>query len=315
VQHVVYLSHGGPKYYDQTRFSVLSLLDILIREDRSDVRIVIFTDRPSESPVHESVSSVYVAPEDLVRFRGPLDYVHRVKLEVLRRAEAEIGLPFIYVDCDSRWLKIPDQQFAILADSRQQTADSIVRPTIYMHKAEGQISPTFHPQYSTLLHRKRRKLIEWKLSEAGPWHMWNSGTFGVPVGASGLFDKALAITDDFLLDVGYRIYVEQLALSLTACSQFRVEPFDDCLAHYWSHGSELPVVLQRFFRGLVPGLSIAQQARLAGQFQINDSELREIQSAPANRFRRWRAKIRNSFYKRGIDIRAFFLRRRRDVSV
>ncbi len=34
--NVVYLSHGGRKYYDQTRFSVLTLLQLLLQQQRSE---------------------------------------------------------------------------------------------------------------------------------------------------------------------------------------------------------------------------------------------------------------------------------------
>lgn len=302
MKQIVYLSHGAQKYHDQTRYSVLTLLDLLTKQGRHDIKITIFTDRPTESPDHELVSSIYLAPDDLARFRGPLDYVHRIKLEVLRRAEAELGLPFIYVDGDTRWQKIPDEQFAFLADGR---------PVAYMHKLEGMVSANFFPQYWGLLRKKKEKLVEWNLLEEGPWPMWNSGTLGVPATASGIFDRALAITDDLLLDVGYRTCVEQIALSLLAGSQFQVNPFDDCLVHYWSYSFELPTVLQRFLQDLPPGLSITQQAERAGAFQISESELKAIQSASRHRFFLWRAKMQNSFYKRGIDVRAFWLRRRR----
>ena len=135
---IVYLSHGGQKFYDQTRFSVLTLLDLLLKQGRDDYRIVIYTDRPEQSPAHDSIQSVRVSSAELKKFRGPLEFIHRIKLEVLRRAEADIGLPFIFVDCDTRWLKIPDEQFDLLADGGRQQSGAA--PVFYMHKFEGIMS-------------------------------------------------------------------------------------------------------------------------------------------------------------------------------
>lgn len=305
--HVVYLSHGGSKYYSQTRFSVLTLLDLLIKENRSDIKIVIFTDRISESPVHPLVSSVYISPRDLVRFRGPLEYVHRIKLEVLRRAENEIGTPFIYVDCDTRWLAIPERQFEVL---ERETGSGGLRQMAYMHKLEGEISATFFSAYWRILNKQRDKLAEWGLSKEGPWYMWNSGTFGVPISDNGLFDRALEITDHLLpLPRNTRNCVEQLALSLVACADYQVAPFDDCLTHYWAYGSELPVILDQFFDKLEPGLPVAEQARLAAQFQINEQDLKRIQGALQNRLLRFWKKLVISSHKRKIDLLAYLLRR------
>lgn len=306
---IVYLSHGGQKYYDQTRFSVLTLLDLLLKRQRNDVGIVIYTDRPEQSPVHDLVHSVRVAAGELRRFRGPLEFIHRIKLEVLRRAEAEIGLPFIYVDCDTRWLKIPDEPFKLLMDGSRQGNGAA--PVFYMHKFEGTLAANFYPNYLRLLHGKKNRLIEWKLRAEPPWTMWNSGTLGVPSGAQGLFDEVLSITDDLLLDVRQRIFIEQLALSLVASSRFQVMPFDDCLDHYWNRGAEVPIVLRRFFDSLPPDLSIDELAARCTQFPLERSMLEKLQSLRSSRFRRWRAKVRNSLHKRKIDFKAFWLRRRR----
>jgi hypothetical protein len=304
--NIVYLSHGGPKYYDQTRFSALTLLDLLLKEQRNDIRIVVFTDRPQETPAHDLIHSIHVSSEKMKRFRGPLDYVHRIKLEVLRRAEGEIGLPFIYVDCDTRWLKIPDAQLTYLADSGRRTGDA--RPPCYMYENDGTISPDFFPQYFRLLQKKRNRLIEWGVQAAPPWPMWNSGTVGVPSGAAGFFDKALEINDELLLEVRCRNWIEQLALALVAAGSFDVKPFDDCLAHYWGFSYELPVLLHRFFAGLPSGLSTEKMAEQCALFPLNEADLRQIQRARANRFKIWRAKMRNSLYKRKIDLKAWRLR-------
>ena len=303
---IVYLSHGGPKYHDQTRYSVLTLLALLLEQSRNNFRIVVYTDQPGQLPAHDLVRAVRVNPEQFAALRGPLDYVHRIKLGVLRRALGELGAPLIYVDSDTRWLRIPDEPFAALSGS-------VTPPACYLYKVEGSISASFFPQYFHLLREKRRKLMEWRLPHDSPWTMWNSGTIGIPSRSEGFMDQVLRVNDALLPHVGLRNCVEQLALSLVTASRFEVRPFDEYLEHWWSYGSELPIFLRRFFDPLPPGLPVAEQAARAARFFIIESDLRAIQRRPANRFARCRAKVRNSFYKRRIDLMAFALRRRTAV--
>jgi hypothetical protein len=300
---LLYLSHGGQKYHDQTRYSVLTLLARLLEQNRNDFRIVVYTDQPGQLPAHDLVQAVRLNPEQFVALRGPLDYVHRIKLGVLLRALGELGAPLIYVDSDTRWLRIPDEPFGALSGSTTP-------PACYLYKVEGSISASFFPQYFHLLREKRRKLMEWRLPHDPPWTMWNSGAIGIPSRSEGFMDEVLRVNDALLLHVGFRNCVEQLALSLVTASRFEVRPFDGYLEHWWSYGSELPIFLRRFFDPLPPGLPVVEQAARAAQFCIVESDLRAIQSRPANRFARWRAKVWNSFYKRKIDLLAYALRRR-----
>jgi hypothetical protein len=305
---ILYLSHGGQKYHDQTRYSVLTLLAQLIEHERNDFRIAVYTDRPDDLPAHDLIRPVPVRPEDLAAWRGPLDYVHRIKLCLLRRALSEHGAPLIYVDSDTRWLQIPDAPFAALSgDASPNPASS----PCYLYKIEGTISPTCFPQYFHLLRSSRSQLDAWRVPRDPPWTMWNSGTVAIPGGGAGFIDDALRIADALLPHVGYRNCVEQLALSLAASGRFEVRPFDAYMEHWWSYGSELPAYLRRrFFDALPPGLPVPEQAARAARFSIIESDLRAIQRRPTNRVVRWCAKVRASFYKRRIDLLALSLRRR-----
>jgi hypothetical protein len=325
---ILYLSHGGQKYHDQTRYSVLTLLALLLAQNRNDVRIVVYTDRPDQLPAHDLVQAVRVSSADFAAWRGPLDYVHRIKLGILQRALGELGAPLIYVDSDTRWLQIPVAPFAALSGDSQPGSAGVppassfnegrlngrdpgaTPPPCYLYRIEGAISPDFFPQYFHLLRKNRRRLTAWRLPPDPPWTMWNSGTVGIPSRSAGFIEDVLQANDALLPHVGFRNCVEQLALSLVAASRFDVRPFDAYLEHWWSYGSELPVYLRRFFDLLPPSLPVAEQAARAAQFRIVEDELRAIQRRPASRVVRWCAKVRNSFYKRKIDLVAFSLRRR-----
>lgn len=309
---IVYLSHGGRKYHDQTRYSALTLLALLIGHNRNDIGIVVYTDEPDEVPRHDLVRAIPLTARELAAWRGPLDYVHRIKLSVLNRALGDFGAPLIYVDSDTRWLQIPDAHFATLGTLREDGRGDRMGapPPCYLYKIEGTISPTCFPQYFHLLRNSRRRLDAWRLPCSPPWTMWNSGAVGIPGRNAHFIDDVLRVSDGLLPHVKFRNCVEQLALSLVAASRFDVRPFDACLEHWWSYGMELPIYLRRFFDLLPPGLPVAEQAARAAQFPVIEADLHAIQRRPANRFARWRAKVRNSFYKRRIDLIALALRRR-----
>lgn len=304
---IVYLAHGDRKFHDQTRYSVLTLLAQLLEHDRNDFRVVVYTDRADELPLHDLVRAVAVSPAEFAALRGPLDYVHRVKLGILRRAVCELGDPLIYVDSDTRWRQLPDAPFDALS-----AAPAAGPAPCYLYKVEGTISARLFPQYLRLLQRQSCRLAMRGIREVPPWTMWNSGTVGIPRHGGDFIDEVLRVNDELLPYTGFRNCVEQLALSLVAAARFDVRCFDAYLEHWWSYGSELPVVLGRFFDALPPGLTVGQEAARAAGFRIDECELRAIQARPANRFARWRDKMHRSLYKRRIDLRAAALRRRAD---
>lgn len=112
---VVYLCHGSQKFFDQTIYSAMTLLDLVVKQSRSDYRIHIYTDRADAFPRHEAIRVMKLSNQEIETHKGPLEYVHRVKLAVLKRAVAgdEHAL-YIYVDCDTRWQKLPDSAFSLL---------------------------------------------------------------------------------------------------------------------------------------------------------------------------------------------------------
>lgn len=305
-KNIVYLVHGGNKFYDQARLSILTLLDPLFKQGREDYQIVVYCDKPHLLPQHEFVRSRPVTPEQLQRWRGPLDFVHRIKLEMLRDAASRFQDPFIFVDCDTRWLRLPDAEFEALS----APAAAGQKPAFFMHMNDGEISATFYPHYFRHLNRHAAmQLAPWHI-KPGPWQMWNSGVIGVAPSIAGtFFDDALAISDLLHLYLRPRIFTEQCAFALLAATRFDVRPFDHCLHHYWDYSFEAPTYLDSIFAGLDPALSLEQQADYCGRFKWDESKLRAIRSLRSTRFRRWIAKVRNSLNKRRIDVKAAQLRR------
>ena len=300
---IVYIVHGSERFHDQARFSILTFLDLMLKAGRSDIQCVVFTDRPELAPSHPLVLAVPITHDQAQAWRGPLDFVHRVKLEVMRRAVRQFGAPIVYLDTDTRWVNLPD---AKLLKLHQPGKDS----RLCLHTSEGLLSPQLHHRYFVSLTSDpavRKILSSWKLQTSPPWAMWNAGAIGVPVGAEDFFEQALKLCDQLLLRLRPRTYVEQLAVSLLAARDFTVEAIDDCIHHYWGVSAEFEPVARRFLSE-IQALPTEQQAGRAGEFPWNEKSLRGHQHAPIHRWKTRLAKMRNSVQKRRMDLKALLLR-------
>ena len=302
---IVCLVYGSGRYHDQARFSVLTFLDLMLKAQRSDIDCVVYSDRRELVPAHPLVQTMPLSTEQLKAWRGPLDFVHRVKLEMLRHAIRHFGAPLLFVDTDTRWLKVPDAQFMELGRPPQ---DSSQKPTLYLHVKEGVLSPRFHPRYFQSLQpgRAARKILPSWEGEA-TWEMWNAGAIGIPVGAENFLEETLELCDKLLLYLRPRIYVEQLSLSLLGTRKFAVKPIDDCIHHYWGVSAEFEQVLRDILPGM-QALPLEQQAGRAGALIWDEASLRGSQFMPAHRLKMRLAKMRSSIHKRSMDLKALYLR-------
>lgn len=300
--HIVYLSHGGKKYYDQTRFSVLTLLHLLIEQNRTDVRIAVYTDDPSTVPEHEFVTCMPLTRAQLSAYRGPLDYVHRIKLMVLRDAARHFGSALLYVDCDTRWLALPDDIFAQLQQGGRGC----------MHVQEGRFDANFFSTYMAAIERFAPQLRALGVRNLrSDLMMWNAGAIGAPAGSESFFAKVLEVNDFLLERVKPRNWVEQLAVSLVAESEFEMIALGDRLHHYWNFSCEAPIYLARIFDEMGSGRSVESQAQYCAQLDWSLAELKALQAAPEHKRRRRFNKWRNSIAKRKIDLRVMIARLRK----
>lgn len=312
--HILYVMHGSQKYVDQLWFSCLTLLDLLARTDRDDVRVVIYTDQPERCPVHPRMQILRFSATDLARWRGPLDFVHRVKIEILRRALRDLGAPLIYVDLDTRWLRLPD---AAMADLAAMSPPGQQRPSMYMHVLEGALSSKVHPRYFSAMRSKRA--VQSILSERGiptlpPWPMWNAGAIGLRAGMETFLDDALALCDELLLWLRPYAYVEQLSLSLLANQRFEVKTLDDCVHHYWGVSAEFAPVARNLLTQLEAVSPLEERARACAAYSWDENALRASQREPQQRWAKRLAKMRASVRKRQLDLKALWLRSLRSAS-
>ena len=297
LSHVVYLSHGSQKFYDQTMFSVMTLLWLLIQNQRQDIRIVVYTDRAEKAPTHPLVQVIEIDRPTLQSYRGRFDYVHRIKHCVLLRASQELPGPLLYVDCDTRWLALPDQALNIL-----KADQGSMQPHCCMHEIDGAFSPTHFPDYHRYVTECADELHAQGIHHPERLLNWNAGAIGLPLGQTAFFEDALRLSDFLFTRVKPRNWVEQLAWSMVGCERYQMFALGDCLHHYWGYSYEAPIYLRRFFESLPGGLSVAQLAQACAEHPWSKEALIEIQRQPKHVWiRRW-LKFRNSIKKRRTEI-------------
>lgn len=302
---IVYLAHGSHRFYDQARYSITSLIDLLEENGRDDYEIVVYTDNSTFLPPHPYLRMVEVSSNTLHGWRGPLEYVHRIKIETLRHLHRDIGLPFVYVDCDTRWLGLPDEAFTALHAPRTDGE----RPAFYMHVEEKAIGNATHPSLARLLAGAGATLRAHGLDSDRTWTMWNSGVIGASVGAESYFDDALWLNDALLPWARSRTVVEQLSFSMLAAQRFELRPFDRWLQHYWPANDNITQALAHLYARLPAGTTFDALLRLhraTPWSEIETNGLGAVVVVP-EWTRSWR-KLRRSLNKRRIDLKALRLR-------
>ena len=294
--HIVYLSHGSQKFYDQTMFSCMTLLWLLISQGRTDIQMVIYTDRADKAPHHPLIKTIEIDPATLKSYRGRFDYVHRIKHCVLLRASQELTGAVLYVDCDTRWLALPDQALNRLTQNHAGHA-----PPCCMHEIDGAFGPHHFPDYHRYLNECINELRAQGISHPEQVLNWNAGAIGLPQGQSAFFEDALRISDFLFTRVKPRNWVEQFAWSLVGCDRYQMFALGDCLHHYWGYSYEAPIYLQRFFASLPQGLSVEALAQTCATHEWDRASLIEIQQQTKHIWiRRW-LKFKNSLRKRRLE--------------
>lgn len=289
---VIYLGHGGSKYIKQTVFSVYTLLHLLLKENTTDVQIFVYTDNVAAMPKHDLVTSIALSKRELADLKGPFAYVHRAKLAVLTQAAQELEGPFIYVDCDTKWIRHPRDAFRNLA-----TASKGGKPLLLMHELETPIDTVSNADYYRRL--KEGYSFQKRLSIKEPWVMWNSGTIGC-YRPGDFFAECVAITDEILATTKRKNWAEQLAVSLLANTRFDIQPFGAYLTHYWRESVQLPITIDAIMKETVHCSSVFEIAEVCATYPI-DGQLKNFKHTLKTRIQKRLFKTRFSFLKRKMQ--------------
>ena len=237
---VVLQAYGRERIVQEARFAIASVQHWALHQP-APYRIVVYTDQPERFA--DLGPHLLTEPMDAARlaaWRGAVDFVHRVKLEVLLDCLARHPGTLFYLDSDTYCERDP---FPLLAQVDGHTA--------LMHLREGRLSERKNGIFRKMhrfVTRTPLPLPDGTVVRISPdAEMWNAGVIGLDARvAVPLLRQALALTD--AMHSRYRKHVtEQLAMSWVLQTSLRILPAEEVVHHYWQSCAELEPVLGDFF--------------------------------------------------------------------
>ena len=220
---IVVQAYGRKDIIDQSIFAVLTVL----RWNTLD-EVWIYTDQAERlTSFFKSIGRVVIVPitpEQIKTWRGQIDFVHRVKLEVLKHASQNLNEPLLYLDGDTVFLQSPESLRSRIGSGHH-----------LMHIEESRLDQARDPLTKKMAKFCRKNVLPLKsgaLRVPSTTSMWNAGVIGLYPQHFGLLDQMIEFTD-----VAYALYqkhvIEQLAVSYFLQSTGGVSPSDDVIHHYW----------------------------------------------------------------------------------
>lgn len=241
--HIVLQAYGQEGILQECLFALLSFTKLHTPAEQQRVSFHIYTDRadwfrqfadcPLDLHFHE------ITPALLTQWRGAINFVHRVKIEVLRDFTQQHTGAVLYLDTD-----------IYFTASIIPVLQRIENGELFMHVAEGKLSDGANPMMEKL-HRffaKQNRFTIAGQEELVPPDtvMWNAGVLGFPSSQAGVLDQVLAFTDT-VHQLFPKHIVEQFSFSYFFAQKATIHNSATRIVHYWIL-SEVKLVLASFFQ-------------------------------------------------------------------
>ena len=225
--YIVYQCYGNEGIFYECAYALMSLSRLYSAAELSNVQIWIYTDKPAwfaqfrDCPLPLHFRALDQAT--IRQWRGAIDFVHRVKIELLKDLCSKVSGNILYTDTDTVFTHKIDNILAGIAEGR-----------LYMHVAEGVVSGQGNPVLKKLngfLHSgtapqdPQRPLYDRE--------MWNAGVLGFSTAQKEILDEVLQFTDSVYPGFPKHI-VEQFAFSVKFQQRGPVKAAAPCLLHYWN---------------------------------------------------------------------------------
>jgi hypothetical protein len=178
------------------------------------------------APLAGRVQARVLSPGEIRAWRGPHDFVHRLKAEMIRDMVRRFpDGKLLYVDADVAFR-------APLA----AVFDRIGPASAVLHVREYDVLT--HPTKQLRRFRRRMRKIIFRGRPVELAHgMWNAGAVGLDAAHFPLVDEWLALVDEVYPQWPYWIH-EQWAISQLLERAGKVSPAEDVAFHYWAQKDE-----------------------------------------------------------------------------
>jgi len=238
---IIYQAYGQAGIRLEAAFSILSAY-AAGGGTLGGARVAVYTDAPAEFRAllgaPPEIEYQAIASAQWQQWRGSIDFVHRVKIEVLRHAAAHYPGRLLYLDTDTLFERPPAEVFGWLAAGPR-----------LMHAAEGTLGRGGYLNRKIGRYLRRHGFVSTCGGPAlGPTTpMYNAGVLGLHPTDAPLLDQVLCLTDEL-----HRFYpkhvMEQLAFSAVLSAAGPVREATPGVFHYWNLKEARPLLAAFFAR-------------------------------------------------------------------
>lgn len=225
--YLVYQCYGNESIFHECAYSLLSLCRHHSVDELKELDVWIYTDKPAwfarlnNCPIRLNFREI--DKETIILWRGAIDFVHRVKIELLKDVLKDKNGNMLYVDTDTVFINRIDTIF-----------QNIELGNLYMHVMEGNMNekgnPVIAKLYDFLIKDPDPKYAHLQLTHTA---MWNAGVLGFNSSYKQILNDVLSFTD-----IQYPHYtkhiIEQFAFSAYFQQAGNVKTAAPSILHYWN---------------------------------------------------------------------------------
>ena len=226
-QFIVMQCYGDESIFYECAYALLSFSRMYGHQSTTLPEIWIYTDKPTwfsrfkgcDLPLRFREFDV----AQLQQWRGTIDFVHRVKIEILLDFTNSHYGDVLYIDTDM-----------VLTHNLQTLWEGIAHGNLYMHLNEGKVADRTNPIFSKLhayLTTTRNTAVVGKQLET--LTMWNAGLLGFSTTKRHLLQEVLTFTDAVYPDFRKHV-VEQFAFSVAFQQAGAVKSGLPYFLHFWN---------------------------------------------------------------------------------
>ncbi len=260
--YIIFQAYGPEYILQECMYALLTFSRVHTATLPDDLGIWIYTDQEdwfrSHFPDCPLPLSFRKMDEAMIRqWRGEINFVHRLKIEVLRDFCQQRSGNIIYLDTDTFFTAPVNGIF-----------EHIHNGALYMHVQESILREEANPMLRKLnrfLQKNNPLSVNGKqLNISADTAMWNAGMLGFHTDRAPLLDQILQFTDEV-----YRVFpkhvVEQFAFSLYFQQAAQIKSSAAHIFHYWNF-KEMRPYLKSFFTHF-SGVSWADLVRYSNLIQ------------------------------------------------
>ncbi|MGV9004575.1 hypothetical protein [Flavobacterium sp.] len=222
--YIVYQAHGNLDIHNELIYSIASFY---LQSTTVPVDIIVYTDNTEYLKKYLPSTIIYesLTAAMLKDWRGQIDFVHRVKVEMLIDVCQKYVGNILYLDTDTIFTQSPDILFKAIENGVQ-----------IMHTSEGKMTITRNSLFDKIakfLLNKSFQINGKFFTISTHQEIWNAGVIGFTSNQINLLYDVLALTDALYKQYQKHI-MEQLSFSFVFTQNKLLTAAENQIFHYWN---------------------------------------------------------------------------------